>query len=121
MHSPSADAAEQFQRGYRIMLDGVTMTRLPVAVCTIYDPRFPDPQRRRLASSGLAVFNDRITREAFRRGMPLIDLRLICDDDEDFANAIEPSVRGGAKIAAAIASLIREHNFATGRSQAFVR
>ena len=38
--------------------------------------------------------------------MPLIDLRLICDENEDYANAIEPSVHGGEKIAAAIASLL---------------
>jgi hypothetical protein len=36
----------------------------------------------------------------------LIDLRLVCDSDDDFANPIEPSVRGGAKIAGAIARWI---------------
>ena len=43
---------------------------------------------------------------AFTRGLPLVDLRLICDQDEDYANPIEPSVRGGEKIAAAIAGLM---------------
>ena len=55
------------------------------------------------------LFNDCITREAFAGGLSLIDLRLICDRDEDFANPIEPSVRGGAKIAAAIAALVTGH------------
>jgi hypothetical protein len=35
--------------------------------------------------------------------LPLIDLRLVCSEDADFANSIEPSVAGGAKIATAIA------------------
>ena len=116
-----AGALEQFQRDYRIMLDGVTAQGRPTAVCTIYDARFPDLRRRRLASAGLSIFNDCITREAFTRGLPLIDLRLICDADEDFANAIEPSVQGGAKIAAAIAALLAEHDFATRQSKVFVR
>ena len=75
---------------------------LPVAVCTIYDPRFPDPRQRRIGTTALSVLNDAITREAFIRGFSLIDLRLVCDRDEDFANPIEPSTIGGAKIAKAI-------------------
>jgi hypothetical protein len=37
---------------------------------------------------------------------PVIDLRLIFDADEDYANPIEPSAKGGAKIATAILSLV---------------
>jgi hypothetical protein len=84
------------------MLDQVLNRRLPIAVCTIYEPRFPEPLRRRLAATALTALNDAITREAFARKVDCIDLRLICDDDRDFANPIEPSVHGGAKIAGAI-------------------
>jgi GDSL-like Lipase/Acylhydrolase family len=103
-----AGVRERFARDYRAMLDLVLARRLPTAVCTIYEPRFPDPRRRRVAAVGLAAaFNDVITREAFARGgLALIDLRLVCDRDEDFANPIEPSVRGGEKIAAAIADAV---------------
>ena len=48
------------------------------------------------------MLNDVVTRRAFARQIDLIDLRTICDADVDFANAIEPSVRGGAKIVRAI-------------------
>jgi hypothetical protein len=116
-----ADARERFQQDYRTMLDGVVAKGLPVAICTIYDARFPDPQQRRVAEAGLAVFNDCITREAFARGLPLLDLRLICNDDGDFANPIEPSVQGGAKITAAIASLLATNDFAAPRSTVFAR
>jgi len=76
---------------------------IPTAVCTVYDtpPSSPD---RRIVRTALAIFNDVITREAFSRGAALIDLRLICDRDEDYANPIEPSAQGGDKIAAAIAA-----------------
>lgn len=110
---------DQFERNYRVMLDGVLERGLPTTVCTIYDARFPNPLRRRLAATGLTIFNDCITREAFSRALPLIDLRLICNEDEDFANPIEPSVRGGAKIAAAVVALAAEHDFARHRSQVF--
>jgi lysophospholipase L1-like esterase len=93
---------ERFRSAYARMLDEVLDRRLPVAVCTIYEPRFPEPMRRRLAATALTALNDAITREAFARQVDCIDLRLICDDDRDFANPIEPSVHGGAKIAGAI-------------------
>jgi hypothetical protein len=114
-----AGIRDQFEGDYGAMLDGVLERLLPTAVCTIYDARYPDPLRRRLAATGLTIFNDCITREAFSRALPLIDLRLICNEDEDFANPIEPSVRGGAKIAAAIAALTAEHDFARHRSEVF--
>ncbi len=93
---------DAFQQAYAPMLDQTLSRQLSTAVCTIYEPRFPEPWRRRLAATALTVLNDVITREAFARGTTLIDLRLICDRDEDFANPIEPSARGGAKIARAI-------------------
>jgi hypothetical protein len=112
---------EQFGRNYRAMLDQVLAPGLPTAVCTIYDARYPDPPRQRLVVTALTLFNDCITREAFARGLPLIDLRLICDREEDYANPIEPSVRGGEKIAAAIARLVAEHDFSRRRSEVFDR
>lgn len=103
-----AAVREHFGRAYGAMLDSVVMLAVPTAVCTIYEARFPEPDRRRIAATALTAINDCITREAFRRGLALIDLRLICSDDRDFANPIELSTRGGAKIAGAVA------RFATG-------
>jgi hypothetical protein len=88
------------------MLDAAVLHALPVVLCTIYDPRFGDCLRQRLAVAGLALFNDVIIREAFARRLPLLDLRLVCSEAADFANPIEPSVQGGRKIAAAIAETV---------------
>jgi hypothetical protein len=101
-----AEVRAQFQRDYRSMLETVLIPARPTAVCTIYDPGFPDPARQGLAVAGLALFNDVILREAFSRRLTVIDLRLICSSPEDLANPIEPSVAGGAKIAAAIARFV---------------
>ncbi|HYF55253.1 MAG TPA: SGNH/GDSL hydrolase family protein [Salinarimonas sp.] len=110
-----------FERDYAAMIEAVAARRLPTVLCTIYDPRFPDPVQRRLAILGLALFNGAILRLAAARGWPVIDLRLVCDRDEDFANPIEPSSAGGAKIAAAIARVVAEHDFAGGRTTIFAR
>lgn len=97
-----AAVRDAFRTDYRAMLDAVLGRKLPLAVCTIYDPRFTDALQRRIGATALAVLNDAITREAFARDVALIDLRVLCDNDEDFANPIEPSVQGGAKIARGI-------------------
>jgi GDSL-like Lipase/Acylhydrolase family len=93
---------EKFSRDFASMLAGLTQNRaVPIAVCTIYEPRFP-LERRGPASAALCLLNDTITRQAFLNRITLIDLRLICDQDEDFANPIEPSIKGGFKISEAI-------------------
>ncbi len=114
-----AAVREAFTKEYRASLDAVIARGLPVAVCTIYDAQFPDPKQRRQASLGLTIFNDCITREAAMRGLALIDLRLMLTAREDLANPIEPSVKGGAKIAAAIAAFAAEFDYGKGRCEVF--
>ena len=114
-----ADIREAFQDNYRAATAKVMERRLPTAVCTIYDPRYTDPVQRRLGTTALTIINDAILRAAARLGLPVIDLRLVCDQDADFANPIEPSARGGWKIAGAIASLLAKHDFARGISEIF--
>ena len=116
-----AEAAAGFERNYRAMLDQVLRLNVPTGVCTIYYPRFPDPQMQAASVAGLTFFNDCILREAFVRGLPVIDLRLVCNHDADYANPIEPSVIGGEKIAAAITRMVEQHDPATRRSTVFAR
>ena len=52
-------------------------------------------------------------------GIPLIDLRLVCDEDSDYANEIEPSEKGGGKIANAIVRLVSGHDFESHRTEVF--
>jgi GDSL-like Lipase/Acylhydrolase family len=113
-----ADIRERFAHDYHVMLDTIMEHRIPTALCTIYDARFPDPREQRLILAGLALFNDVISREAFSRRLPLVDLRLICDEPADYANPIEPSVKGGEKISAVIAQVVAG-NTIFPRSQVF--
>jgi hypothetical protein len=116
-----ANVRDDFCSQYRAALNALAATHLPLAVCTIYDVRYPDPASRRVAVAALTLINDCIIRESAERGIPVLDLRLICPQDDDYANPIEPSVKGGRKIADAILALLQHHDFSSGRSQIFVR
>jgi hypothetical protein len=97
---------EQFATEYRAMLDAVMERRLPTATCTIYHGHAASETQQRINETALALFNSVITEETFRRGLTLIDLRLICTGPRDYANPIEPSEWSGEKIAAAIANVV---------------
>ena len=116
-----SDIAAEFRKDYQAMLAAVGERGLPSAVSTIYDPRFPNDRLQRLAVAALALFNNVILREAAQRGWPVLDLRLICNEDSDYANPIEPSALGGDKIAGTIARLVDEHAFAGRRTEIYAR
>lgn len=99
-------AQSAFAETYEVMVEAVLARGLPTALSTIYDTPQVSADAR-VIRAALALFNDVISRAAFARGLPLIDLRLICSEPADYANPIEPSVQGGAKIAAAIAAFAR--------------
>lgn len=104
----------RFQIAYVGMLAAVRAKALPTAVCTIYDSNFDQPKKA-IADVALTVFNDAILRCAGDAGVPVIDLRRIFTAPADYANAIEPSVVGGAKMVTVIARVVDKHDFAAAR------
>ena len=110
-----------FGKKYRAMLEAALAKVPNVAVCTIYDPNFPEAVRQQVSVAALASFNDRITREAFSKGVPLIDLRLLFSNKDDYANPIEPSTKGGQKIAQVIAKIVNHHDFSQKQSRVYDR
>lgn len=122
-HDPAASFADVlgrlatvragFAAEYRDMLRRARLLGRPTAVCTVYDAI---PGLHPAEQTGLALFNEVILREAARAGVPVLDLRLICDEAADYApiSPIEPSVAGGGKIARAVARVVVDHDFAAG-------
>ena len=104
--SSLADRTETFGKEYRAMLRELSATGYPFAVCTIYYPNFDDPIVQRIAKAALASFNDIIVTLAAEHRVPILDLRLVCNERTDYANEIEPSGSGGGKIASAIIEMI---------------
>lgn len=113
--SALAEIQTEFRHEYHEMLAAVVARCLPTLVCTIYDaiPGLPPN-----AACALGLFNDVILREAIAAGTAVLDLRLLCDHASDYSSLspIEPSVLGGAKIAAALARIIPLHDFARRES-----
>jgi len=102
----------EFRGVYRAMLGAVAAAGRPAVVCTIYDavPGLGPAER-----AALAGFNEVILREAVAAGVPVVDLRVVCDQVDDYSavSAIEPSAVGGAKIARTIVAAV---SGAAGRS-----
>ncbi len=99
-------SVREFESRYRAAVACCLARGLPLVVCTIYNGNFPDPDYRERVVVALAVFNDAIVRTACAHGLDVIDLRAVCDLPQDYANPIEPSSIGGAKIARAIARVV---------------
>ena len=114
-----ADISSAFEYHYRRMLQAVLSLQKPVAVCTIYYPQMPEPFLQKIAVAALSSFNDVIIKQAFLAGLPLIDLRLVCNEAADYANEIEPSEAGGGKIAKVITRLVNEHDFENHRTEVY--
>jgi hypothetical protein len=91
----------QFESRYRAALGRIEALGRPTITCTIYNGRFTDDEIVPVRVA-LMLFNDVILRVAFEHRLAVIDLRSVCSDPADYANAIEPSGRGGRKIAEAV-------------------
>jgi len=110
-----ANVQADFRRDYRHMLDAVGALNLKMAVCTVYDAV---PVISPIEMTALSLFNDVITDEAIGRSIPIVDLRHVCIEPEDYSpvSPIEPSCQGGEKIAAALARMLEEHDFSAMRT-----
>ena len=110
-----AEAGGRFALRYRELLERIAARTSPsqsVTVCTIYNGNL-EAALAAPATAALAIFNDAITRAARRHGYGVIELRDLFTDPGDYANPIEPSIRGGAKLARAIAALVTDEAEAT--------
>ncbi len=96
------EAVDRFEGNYRAAVRPLVDRGLPVTLCTIYNGAFEEPDLAARARIALMLFNDVILRVAFEHHASAIDLRLVCNENADYANPIEPSGKGGMKIAKAI-------------------
>jgi hypothetical protein len=116
-----AKLAREFERNYREAVKASLDLGRPLTLCTIYDGCFPDPGYQLLASAALVHFNEAILRVGAELGTDVIDLRFICSKPEDYANPIEPSSTGGAKIARAVRNAVSESQHGNSGMLIFTR
>jgi hypothetical protein len=103
----------EFQANYTALHAELAATGIPLIVCTIYNavPGLP-PELQ----TALGMFNDVIISGAAARGLPVLDLRLICTEPGDYSaeSPIEPSSQGGAKLAKSLVGAVFRHDFLSG-------
>jgi lysophospholipase L1-like esterase len=114
-----ANRLNTFEFHYEKMIELLLSKNLPTAVCTIYFPNIPDEFVQKISVSALTGFNDVIIRQAAKFGIPYLDLRLICNEKDDYANEIEPSSKGGRKIAEKIVEVVNTHDFSVKRTSVY--
>ena len=95
------ERSASFGSRYRSLLDRLMELRLKTVLCTVYNGAFPSDEAR-VIEAALRIFDHEIIEAGLARGVPIIDLRRVCSEPSDYFNPIEPSERGGAKIAAAV-------------------
>jgi hypothetical protein len=113
------EVRDRFEGDYRTMMEAIRERNLPAIVCTIYNPCSPDAVFQKIAATALCLFNDTIIRCAYQFRFAVIDLRAVCTTLRDYANQIEPSAAGGAKIAQAICESIGDRNVVSTRTVFF--
>lgn len=103
----------EFEANYRRLLSTLMALEKPLMVCTIYDhvPGLPAELR-----TALGLFNDVIIRAAIQHGLPVLDLRMVCTEADDYSeiSPIEPSSKGGEKLAAKLVAAVLAHDFSWG-------
>ena len=100
----------EFRTNYQALTAALLALNKPLMVCTVYDSV---PGMPKELGTALGLFNDVILKEAIQQGMPVLDLRLICTEPDDYSKVspIEPSSAGGAKVAESMVRAITQHDF----------
>lgn len=112
-------AADEFERTLARLIHVAQAARLVIMVCTMFQPNYKDPLRQRTACAALAVFNDRVTKRAAEARVSLIDLRLICNEPEDYDQPTRLSQSGLQKAANVIRFAMFELDAGARRSEVF--
>jgi len=97
-----------FRQTYAALLERIARAGSKTLVLTVYNPNFAEYGEafQRMAESGVSIFNDVIQQEAHARAFNILELRSLFTDMADYANPIEPSMIGGAKLASAMAEWV---------------
>jgi len=112
-------AADEFEHTLARLIHAAQAAQLVIMVATMFTPHYKDPVRQRTACAALAVFNDRVTKRAAEARVSLIDLRLICNEPEDYDKPTQLSKSGLQKAANVIRFAMFELDAGARRCEVF--
>lgn len=114
-----AKAADAFEETFARLIAAALEAGLPTIVCTLVPARHLDASQQRVAATALAIFNDRILRRAFAARLSIVELRLVCDEDRDYASETLLSHAGVRKVANVARSALYEISREPGRTRVY--
>jgi hypothetical protein len=114
-----AAAADEFDGAFAGLVAAALETGLPTVVCTLVPSRFSEPSQQRVAGTALAIFNDRVVRRAFGARLPIVDLRMVCDEEADYASESLLSHTGVRKVANVLRSALYDISRSVERSRVY--
>ena len=114
-----AAAADQFEEAFARLIAAAVEAGVPTIVCTLVPARHQEASRQRVAATALAIFNDRILRSATAAKLSIVDLRLVCDEEGDYASETLLSRSGVRKVANVARSALYEISREPGRTRVY--
>jgi hypothetical protein len=114
-----AAAADQFEDVFAKLVAAALEAGLPTVVCTLVPSRHEEPLRQRATVAALAIFNDRILRQAVAANLSIVDLRIVCDEESDYASETLLSRAGVRKVANVGRAALYEVSREPGRTRVY--
>lgn len=114
-----AAAADEFESVFARLIAAATEAAVPTIVCTLVPARYVEPSQERVAATALAIFNDRVLRRTIAAHLSIVELRLICDEDGDYASETLLSHAGVRKVANVARSALYDISRNPGRTRVY--
>ena len=114
-----ARAADEFESMFARLIAAAAEAGVPTIVCTLVPARYTEPSQQRVAATALAIFNDRILRRAVAAHLSIVELRLVCDEDSDYASETLLSHAGVRKVANVARSALYDVSRNPGRTRVY--
>ncbi len=114
-----ARAADEFENMFARLIAAAAEAGVPTIVCTLVPARYVELSQQRVAATALAIFNDRLLRRAVAARLSVVELRLVCDEDGDYASETLLSHAGVRKVANVARSALYDVSRNPGRTRVY--
>jgi lysophospholipase L1-like esterase len=105
---------DEYEHMARAAMEFCARHDIELALATVYRGNSYNDEAQHMNETAVVVFNEVIREVAASLGLALVDMFRLFDDEDDFANPIEPSSQGGWKIGRAVDAWVR---FTSQRSE----